>query len=120
MYQAKASKRERNEGLDHLESKFSATMGDGIGQREHNPEEKSAYVKNIHPTVKPVELMRWLIKLVTRDGQLVLDPFAGSGTTGIACIQEGRDFIGIELDLEYWKIATERLDYWEKKHGTTK
>ncbi len=64
---------------------------------------------NVHPTVKPVKLFEWLIKLVTREGQVVLDPFFGSGTTGIACNNVGRRWIGIEKDGEYVKIAEKRL-----------
>lgn len=83
-YVAKASKRERSEGL---------------------PKDK----KNEHPTVKPIALMRWLARLITPPGGLVLDPFAGSGTTGCACAAEGFDFLGIEREAEYVEIATARL-----------
>jgi site-specific DNA-methyltransferase (adenine-specific) len=66
-------------------------------------------VKNTHPTVKPVKLMRWLVKLVTRKGGVVLDPFTGSGTTGMACVHEGMQFIGIEQHPPYIEIAKERI-----------
>ena len=59
--------------------------------------------------VKPLALMKYLIKLVTREGQIVLDPFLGSGTTAVAAKQLGRNYIGIELSKEYCKIAYERL-----------
>jgi len=62
-----------------------------------------------HPTQKPVALMRWLVRLITPEGGTVLDPFMGSGTTGVACIQEGRDFIGIEREEEYMEIAEARI-----------
>jgi site-specific DNA-methyltransferase (adenine-specific) len=62
-----------------------------------------------HPTMKPVALMRWLVKLVTQPGDLVLDPFAGSGTTGMACVLESREFIGIEREPEYAAIAERRI-----------
>jgi site-specific DNA-methyltransferase (adenine-specific) len=65
--------------------------------------------KNIHPTVKPVELMRWLVKLITPPGGVVLDPFLGSGTTGMAAHLEGRTFIGIEREAEYVAIARLRI-----------
>lgn len=68
-------------------------------------------IDNDHPTVKPVDLMRWLVRLVTKQNQTVLDIFMGSGTTGIACIRENRNFIGIEKDEEYYNISSERLDY---------
>ena len=65
---------------------------------------------NIHSTVKPVDLMRYLCKLTrTPTGGVVLDPFMGSGTTGIACILEHRDFIGIEIDEGYAEIARKRM-----------
>jgi len=67
--------------------------------------------QNVHPTVKPVSLMRYLCKLTrTPTGGVVLDPFMGSGTTGIACILEHRDFIGIEIDEKYAEIAKKRID----------
>lgn len=64
---------------------------------------------NTHPTVKPVELMRWLVRLVAPPGALVIDPFSGSGTTGVACALEGFDFLGIEREEEYAEIARRRL-----------
>ena len=65
---------------------------------------------NTHPTCKPLALMRWLVRLVARPGDLVLDPFTGSGTTGVACMEEGRDFIGIERESEYVTIARRRIE----------
>lgn len=65
---------------------------------------------NVHPTVKPIELMKYLVKLVTPKGALVLDPFMGSGTTGVAAIEIGRRFLGIEKESEYFKIAENRLE----------
>jgi site-specific DNA-methyltransferase (adenine-specific) len=64
---------------------------------------------NNHPTVKPVDLMRWLVRLVTRKGGLVLDPFCGSGSTGVACGAEGMRFVGIERERAYAEIAQRRL-----------
>ncbi len=66
--------------------------------------------KNIHDTEKPVELMKLLIDNSTKEGDLVLDPFMGSGTTAVACKELGRDFVGMELDEEYYKIAKERIE----------
>lgn len=65
---------------------------------------------NDHCTVKPLALMRYLVRLVTRKGGIVLDPFMGSGTTGIAAIQEGMRFIGIEKDPHYYEISKRRID----------
>ena len=85
-YVAKASRAERNMGLEGFEG------------------------SNVHPTVKPLKLMRYLVKITsTPTGGVVLDPFMGSGTTGMACKLEGREFIGIEKDEEYCKIAEARI-----------
>ena len=70
----------------------------------------TAGAKNDHPTVKPVDLMGYLVRLVTPNGGLVLDPFCGSGSTGMGCAQEGRDFVGIELVSDYCDIARLRID----------
>ena len=64
---------------------------------------------NIHPTVKPLALMRYLVRLVTRKGGIVLDPFMGSGTTGVAAIQEGMNFVGMEREPHYYEIAQRRI-----------
>jgi len=63
-----------------------------------------------HPTQKPIELMSWLIWNFTNEGDLILDCFAGSGTTGVACVQTGRRFIGIEIDPDYYAIAKRRIE----------
>ena len=66
-------------------------------------------VPRVHPTQKPIVLMKWIIETYTRPGQVILDPFMGSGTTGVACVQTGRDFIGIEIDPGYFAIAERRI-----------
>ena len=66
---------------------------------------------NSHPTVKPIALMRYLCRLVTPKGGTVIDPFMGSGSTGIACKEEGFEFIGIEREKEYFEIAEKRISY---------
>ena len=65
---------------------------------------------NDHPTVKPQALMRYLVRMITREGATVLDPFMGSGSTGLACLSENRSFIGIEREQDYCKIAKKRLE----------
>lgn len=70
--------------------------------------------KYVHPTQKPLALMEYLIKTYTKEGDLVIDPFMGSGTTGVACINTDRRFIGIELDENYFLIAKKRIDSKEK------
>jgi site-specific DNA-methyltransferase (adenine-specific) len=74
--------------------------------------------QNTHPTVKPVALMRWLCRLVTPPGGVVLDPFMGSGSTGVAAIQEGFRFIGIERDQGYCPIAEARISSAVEEHET--
>ena len=64
----------------------------------------------VHPTQKPISLMMWVLELATKPGDLVLDPFCGSGTTGVACLRLGRRFIGIERDEKYHAVAVERLE----------
>jgi len=88
-YCAKASRAERNAGLEGT---------------------------NHHPTIKPLALMRYLVRLTkTPTGGIVLDPFMGSGTTGIACLLEGREFIGIEREEEYYAIAEKRIAEAQKQ-----
>lgn len=113
-YTSKASVFERNQGLSDQEDKFLATMGDGIGKREHNEDEPNAWVKNNHPTLKPLDLMRWLVRLCCKPGGLILDPFMGSGSTGCAAVIEGMNFTGIEQDEDYLRIATSRINYWKQ------
>lgn len=67
--------------------------------------------QNSHPTIKPINLMAWLCRLITSDYGLILDPFAGSGSTGVAAIRSGFHFIGIEQEKEYYDIALKRLEH---------
>lgn len=111
-YCAKAGKRDRNEGLEHLPA-VQANFASGTGLSKNGdgtPRNQAATAKNPHPTVKPTELMRYLCRLVTPQGGLVVDPFAGSGSTGKAAILEGFQFIGFELDPQYTAIANARID----------
>ena len=71
--------------------------------------------KNIHPTVKPIKLMKYLCRLITPKGGTILDPFMGSGSTGMAAKEENFDFIGIEKEEEYFNIATARIESVETK-----
>lgn len=109
IYQAKASKKERNLGVENLPAVFSPTMGDGgIGGKEHDPDTATPK-HNHHPTVKPVALMRYLVRLVTSSDGIVLDPFLGSGTTAVAAIQEGFSFVGCEFTEGYLDIIQARI-----------
>jgi len=104
-YGSKASKKERNMGLEGFEEKESSPFGSS-GYGNQNPPAK---MPNHHPTVKPISLMRYLCRLITPKNGIVLDMFAGSGSTLIAAKQEGFKYIGIEKEEEYVKIAEARL-----------
>jgi site-specific DNA-methyltransferase (adenine-specific) len=109
-YCPKASKSDRDEGLT-TEEKKSRKWRDDKGMKltgSGNPRNEMS--KNIHPTVKPTELMKYLIRLVTPKGGVVLDPFMGSGSTGKAAVREGMEFIGIEREEEYYEIAKQRIE----------
>ena len=93
-YSGKTSLDEREAGMDGFDASAAT------GRR-----------KNHHPTVKPIELMRYLIRLVVPPGGTVLDPFSGSGSTGLAALDEGAKYIGIDLDPEYNEIARARIEH---------
>lgn len=107
---AKASKRERNAGLGDLPLREAGIKNDsGPGFSESDPNKK-IMMQNHHPTVKPIKLMEYLVRLITPPGGTVLDPFMGSGTTGIAAKNLGFGFVGIERSEEYFKIAQRRIE----------
>jgi site-specific DNA-methyltransferase (adenine-specific) len=109
-YCSKSNKRDRNEGLEDLEPKQYSH--DGRETRNETAYQRNDSVAaNHHPTVKPTDLMCYLVRMVTRLGGTVLDPFMGSGTTGKAAMREGMNFIGCELDAEYLAIAEKRIQY---------
>ena len=111
-YVAKASKRDRNEGLDGLPEVGSKRYGDrNAGTLPQQTPQSEVISQNFHPTVKPTDLMRYLIKLVTPEGGTVLDPFTGSGSTGKAALLDGYNFVGIELTDEYLPIIEGRLKW---------
>jgi DNA modification methylase len=130
-YQAKVSKAERNMGLDGFEETTTDAKGNGIDRVCMNegcgvsmlkpelcncesPDWRVKPKKNHHPTVKPVSLMAYLCRLITPPNGIVLDPFMGSGSTGIAAQLEGFRFCGMEMDPDYFKIAETRIENWEK------
>jgi DNA modification methylase len=109
-YVAKPSREERDYGTDGLIARQRDESRKEGNPGGDNPRNRGLQPRgNFHPTVKPVELMRWLVKLVTPPGGTVLDPFTGSGTTGMACRYEQREFIGIEREAEYAAIAERRI-----------
>lgn len=107
-YCAKTSKDERNSGLHgRHQGQYSS---DGRKKEIENAYQRNKSVAaNTHPTVKPVELMRYLVRLVTPKGGLVLDPFMGSGSTGMGAREEDFRFVGIEKEEEYYEIAKARI-----------
>lgn len=107
-YTAKASRSEREIGMFGVSPKATQRYGSIRTDRAGGYEADSVH-RNNHPTVKPIDLMTWLIRMVTPPGGVVLDPFLGSGTTGIAASRLGFDFIGIELNPEYLDIARRRI-----------
>ena len=130
-YCAKASKKDRDEGLDEFEEKTAGELQGGrkegsagsIMQNANGGTRVNPYAgagipkKNVHPTVKPTELMQYLVRLVSPDGATILDCFNGSGSTGKAVMYENRErnknykYIGIELTEEYLPIAKARIEY---------
>jgi len=95
---------------DSLPDPSKGGMYDVDGTSEqYNPKKKTGAKANNHPTVKPVDLMRYLVKLVTPKGGIVLDPFNGSGSTGMAALAEGCDYVGCDLDANYIEIARKRI-----------
>lgn len=114
-YVAKPTRAERENGLDGFvpvarpngnkwtDQDYRVTNGERPASAESGPR------RNVHPTVKPIALMEWLVRLVTPPGGVVLDPFVGSGTTGIAAVRHGFGFIGIEREPEYYDIARARI-----------
>ena len=113
-YCAKASKQERNKGFDIQLIPNQRPPGEAFGEtHQYGLTENITQINgNNHPTVKPVDLMKYLCRLVTPPNGIVLDPFMGSGTTGIAATIQGFQFMGIELSEEYMKIADTRISHW--------
>jgi DNA modification methylase len=112
-YTAKPSTAERDAGLERLPLMAAkSSMNSHNGTRERFDGALTPCRANIHPTVKPIAIMRYLVRLVTPPGGLVLDPFAGSGTTGCAAVLEGARFLGLELEPKHAEIARARIAHW--------
>lgn len=112
-YVAKPPRKEKDAGLDELLEQTADAYAQHRGRRMSGPSRMDGKPpgrgRNTHPTVKPIQLMRFLVRLVTPPGGTTLDPFTGSGTTGCAAMREGRNFIGIEREPEYVQIARRRI-----------
>ena len=91
-------------GVGTMSGDADGSLKTGLGNA------RDTTARNHHPTIKPLKLMRWLVKLICPKGGIILDPFLGSGTTGIAARLEGFRFIGIEKELDYMEIARKRID----------
>lgn len=117
-YCAKPSRNERELGLDNFQKKENAHASYGVDsdkgliEKGRNPENRQREVANHHPTIKPIKLMEYLVNMVTPANGIVLDPFMGSGTTGIATVKNGFNFIGVEREEDYFKIAEARINYF--------
>jgi site-specific DNA-methyltransferase (adenine-specific) len=115
-YCPKASKKEKDLGLDSMELKTGRIGATYAGNQDTskiggNPDKPTLPRKNNHPTIKPLALMEYLIKMTTRPGGVVLDCFMGSGSTGVAAKRNGFSFIGVEKEEDYFNIAQQRIDY---------
>ena len=120
VYQCKKPQRsEKEQGLDHLTGKTGAEAtqrkegSDGLNSPRAGAGRTAEDVKNFHPTVKPIKLMRWLCRLLTPQGGTVLDPFLGSGTTAVSAILEGFNAVGCEMTEDYYPIIQGRVN-WAK------
>lgn len=116
-YQAKPSAKEKSAGLEHRNVSIINTDTPPGTKGARSPRAgagRNGGARNPHPTVKPIELMRWLCRLVTPPSGTVLDPFTGSGTTGCAAVLEGFDFIGFEQSAEFAEVARDRIAHWSK------
>lgn len=125
-YCPKAKKKEREAGCENLEGKrgFDKNTSQQIMRTDPETGEQVSFSstpstrRNYHPTVKPLTLLRWLVRLVTPPGGNILDPFCGSGSTGIAAFQEDMNFYGIEKEEDYSAIAQARFAHWTKDERT--
>ena len=120
LYYNKPSVSERNGGLEHLPARAKSQLGsDDALEREELDDVSERFISepqaNFHPTVKPIDLMRTLIALVSPYGGTVLDPFLGSGTTAVAASLQGREWVGCELTPDYWAIIEARVAWADKQ-----
>jgi site-specific DNA-methyltransferase (adenine-specific) len=119
-YCPKVSRRERHVGFDTTNIPTDSSGYQGTSNGGNYLEKKqntSGTVGNNHPTVKPIELMKYLIKLITPPGGTVLDPFNGSGSTGCAAVALGHEYIGCELDPAYVEISKRRIEKYNKSEN---
>ena len=111
-YCPKASRSERESGLENFDVLPAGSMN---GRKDGSFGLKPIRRKNDHTTVKPIELMRYLCRLVTPIGGIILDPYFGTGSTGCGAVMEMMDFVGIELETHNYEIAEARIKYWKRQ-----
>ncbi len=104
-YKVTMTQEQYNDWLEHLTFPPNIQDVKKPNKKEYNPPGES----NSHPTIKPVALMEWLVKLMSNEGDTVLDCFNGSGTTGVACKKQGRNYVGIEMNKDYIALTKKRL-----------
>ena len=124
LYVKKPNKKEKELGLETHEKGIGGAYNCNVDEKNNNalggnPSRKIIPRSNIHPTVKPIELMSYLIILGSRENDVVLDPFLGSGTTAISCVINDRQYIGIELNSEYYDISKSRIEHWKSSEDET-
>ena len=118
-YTPKACKEDRDDGCEMMEARWKAgySYTDTAGNAADGMfKDRETFKRNVHPTVKPTDLMRYLCRMVTPPGGIVLDPFTGSGSTGRGAVLEGFRFIGCEMDADYIEIAKARILAAEKAY----
>jgi len=118
LFVKKPNKNEKESGLDGFEKKVAGSYNGNVDTNNTNslganPSRPPSLRSNTHPTVKPIELMSYLVQLGSAEGEVVLDPFVGSGTTCISCVLNKRNYIGIEIDESYYDIAQARVEYYK-------
>lgn len=119
LFVKKPNKDEKEKGLEKKEKKVAGSYNGNVDIKNQNslganPSRPPLMRANTHPTIKPVELMTYLIILGSRNNDIVLDPFMGSGTTCVSCVLNNRKYYGIELEQEYFEISQDRIRYWEE------
>ena len=124
LYVKKPNKKEKELGLENHKKGVGGAYLGNVDEKNNNslggnPSRKIIPRSNIHPTVKPIELMSYLILLGSRENDVVLDPFLGSGTTAISCVLNDRQYIGIELNSEYYDISKSRIEHWNSSENET-
>ena len=117
----KPNKNEKELGLENFEKKTAGSYLGNVDEKNNNsiganPSRPPSKKANTHPTVKPMELMNYLTILGSRENDVILDPFMGSGTTCISSLINKRNCVGIELEKEYFDIANARIEYWKNKN----